>query len=86
MLIVYCLKVEDAERFLTSAERQAVLLHLLYSLKGSGQPPVLNKYLEQTAYVEQAASGPKKYLEQTASGSNYLEYTASVDQAASGLY
>ena len=41
MLIVYCLKVEDAERFLTSAERQAVLLHLLYSLKGSGQPPVL---------------------------------------------
>jgi hypothetical protein len=25
--------VEDAEKFLTSAERQAVLLHLLYSLK-----------------------------------------------------
>jgi hypothetical protein len=26
-------QVEDAEKFLTSAERQAVLLHLLYSLK-----------------------------------------------------
>ncbi len=25
--------MEDAEKFLTSAERQAVLLHLLYSLK-----------------------------------------------------
>jgi hypothetical protein len=29
----WLLQVEDAERFLTSAERQAVLLHLLYSLK-----------------------------------------------------
>ena len=30
---VLAFQVEDAEKFLTSAERQAVLLHLLYSLK-----------------------------------------------------
>ncbi len=33
MLHVSMPQVEDAEKFLTSAERQAVLLHLLYSLK-----------------------------------------------------
>jgi hypothetical protein len=39
----WLLQVEDAERFLTSAERQAVLLHLLYSLKEtSGSNLVVN--------------------------------------------
>jgi hypothetical protein len=37
--------VEDAEKFLTSAERQAVLLHLLYSLKVKQKRPFKGKGL-----------------------------------------
>jgi hypothetical protein len=45
-------QVEDAEKFLTSAERQAVLLHLLYSLKVRPKKIFLKGLKKRTLFYE----------------------------------